>query len=233
MRADVLGRAAEHGFKRTDDLVGAVGRLSLLVEEPPRVENHRGIGPEGGGVGVVRVAACKLGHRVAVGDPEPGLVGREVGGESFSERFEVGALVRGAFGGEPKSLLHGLVRGLHALGRDGGLVVVWPERERESPVRHRHARVELGGTAKRARGLVVVEPVDEYHALVEEPLRLGDGGSDGHVELAQSFEQTDVGGRRGRPVLVLRGSQAAGEEQRKRAQGKLHRALSSGRGYGS
>jgi hypothetical protein len=77
--ADVLGRAAEHGFERGDYRVGAGGGPPLVVEEPPRVENHRGVGPEGGGVRVVRVAAGELGHRVAVGDPEPVLVGRGVG----------------------------------------------------------------------------------------------------------------------------------------------------------
>ena len=81
----------------------------------------------------------------------------------------------------------------------GGIVVVRSHRFSHSPIRHGQLGIELGGAFERARGLVVIEGVDQAQSLIEELLRLRIPGGDGMMQVSQSGHQ------RGRLRLSVNG----------------------------
>ena len=71
----------------------------------------------------------------------------------------------------------------------GGIVVVRPHGFGHPPVRHGQLGIELGGAFKRARGLVVIEGVDQAQSLIEELLCLRILGADRMMQVSQSGHQ--------------------------------------------
>ena len=85
-------------------------------------------------------------------------------------------------------LLHGVIAGFLAL-RINRQIIIWPERQRDPPPRHRKFWIELDRALKRATRLIVIESINKFQPLIEKQLGFAILGRDRMVNLAQSGHQ--------------------------------------------
>ena len=171
IRADVFGIARQHGFERPDDVERAFRRCAGCRPELPRMEIHQALGVERRGIEIVRILFDQRPHRVLVLNGERLQVGFRIVRIALAERRHVGALVVRCAIGKLQGALHRFIRRLLTIGIDV-LIDVRSERQRDSPLRHRRRRIELGGSRERSDRLFVIERVDERQPLIEELLRV-------------------------------------------------------------
>ncbi len=177
------------------------------------------------GVDVVGVLRHHRAHRFAVVAMEAEPIGRRLRRRiALRKRRDVVALALAGVGGALLGVLDGVVRRLRARGVDGRVVVVRPDRQRDAPVRHRRLRVELGRAAEVARGLVVIEAVEQANALVEIDLRVGVRRRDREVIVAEAGMQLRRCGRQRRRMCVL----LRGGGKRRCERGEAHQCRGSG-----
>jgi hypothetical protein len=183
--ADVHRVALQHRLENADDFFGPFVRRAVGLPQLPRVQIHQALGVQRGGVEIVRVYLDHIGHRVRVIDRQGFQVGFRVVRVALHQRIDVGALVGRRVGGERFRALRFFIGRELALGIDIE-VDVGSECERDTPVRHRRRRVELGGAAERSDRFVVIETVDERQSLIEELLRVGTFGRDRMMKAAHT-----------------------------------------------
>jgi len=180
--------AADHRLQYGDDLGGARCGRAVLVPQLPGTQVHQALGKECGRVEVVGIELGELAHGLHKGHGELRIVGIGVAAVTRLQSLDVGTLRRGAAGGKRQRFLHRVVSRLLP-GRVHGQVVVRPDGEGHTPPRHRHFRIEFGGAAEGAFGLVVIEGIEEAETLVEKLLRFGAGGGNRVMMIAQAFHQ--------------------------------------------
>jgi hypothetical protein len=88
----VAGVAREHRLEDTDDLSGAIRRLTVERPELPRAQIHQALGVERGRVEIVGVFARQVAHGVGVLARQRGTIGLRFDWESDRHRLDVPAL---------------------------------------------------------------------------------------------------------------------------------------------
>ena len=160
------------------------------MPESPGMQVHAGLGEERGGVEVVGKIGGDLPHGVVIVLGGFLQIGIRIGGKALRHRLNVGLLAGRGSGRQIDRFLHRVMRVLETV-RVGGIVVVRSDRLGDAPVGHRQLGIEFGGMLKRARGLVVIEAIDEAQSLIEELLRLRIVRGDRVMKIAQSGDQRD------------------------------------------
>ena len=167
--ADVIRMLRDDALERRDNFGRAGNGLAVERPELPRMQIHHRFGEQRAGVGVVRIFARDLAHRVRVGKLL-GVGHLAVGRVAHRERVDIFALGLARVRFERLRLRDCRVRHFAAIGVLG-LVDIRPERKRDSPVRHRHIGIVLRGLSERVGRLVEIERVNESQSLIEELLR--------------------------------------------------------------
>jgi hypothetical protein len=188
VRAGVVRVAAQNGFEHGDDLFGPLLGLADGGPELPGPQVHRAFGVERGRVQVVRILAGQLAHRFLVRHGQLLAVGLWVRAVALRQSPDVVALRLGGLLGQLQGLAQRLVSRLPLL-VVRVKVVVRSLRQRDAPVRHRQAGIEVGSAGEGPPGLVVVEGVKQDQPLVEELLRLGAARRHGMVMASKAGHQ--------------------------------------------
>ena len=130
-----------------------------------------------------------LAHGIVIGLGRLPAVGFGIGRETQRHGLDVGLLGGRSAGREIDRLLDGVVRRGETLVA-GGIVVVRSYGLGHSPIGHGQFGIEFGGALKRARGLIVIEGVDQAQSLIKELLGLRIFGGDGMMQVSQSGHQS-------------------------------------------
>jgi hypothetical protein len=182
--------APKDRFEHGDDFFGVFGRLAVGAPQGPGMKVHHALGVDRRGIEVVRILFGDLAHRVFESDLQRFEIGFRVERVAVGQRENISPFVGRGVTGEADGQLRFFVSRRFAFGVDVD-VDVRPKGIAYAPVSHRQVRVECQRAFEGADGGVVVEPVDETQALVEEVLGHRVRGGDRVMPLANFGEEFD------------------------------------------
>ena len=192
-----LDDALQHG---ADD-GGLRLRRSILPPVIPRHGVHHRVRIQRQHVGIIGMGGRHLRHGVGVSAVKRRPGRRGILGEPVGQRLDQRALAGAGAESNAAGGLHGPERRPPVLGRHRR-IEIRRQRQRDSPVRHRQAGIESRSLAEGASRLLVVERIQQPKTLVEEGLRAGVLGGDGHVDRAEAGERRAPGARLTAPAAT-------------------------------
>ena len=166
-RAQVIGIALDHALERADDFFRACDRRSVLIPQSPGMQVHAGLGEKSCCVEIVGELVRHLAHGVVIILGRFLQIGDGVGRKALRHGLDIGLLAGRGCSGKLDRLLNGVVRPFITL-RVCRIVIVGTYGFRDSPIGHGQFRIQLRCVLEGARGLIVIESVDETQPLIEE-----------------------------------------------------------------
>ena len=145
--AHVVGIALEHGFQSCNNLFRASLRRAIVMPKLPGMQVHASFREERCRIQIVGIVLHQITHRIAIIFCGLLKIGLRASGEALSQGVNVCALAGRRFFGQRLSFRNGVMRLLETI-LAGGIVVVWSDRLRHSPVRHRQRGIKFRCTLK-------------------------------------------------------------------------------------